>query len=72
MENNTVKLHTEDFRKKFSAIHKTGLFLTGALLILASGCVKDDLYNTPHPDKGAAVITTDWTDALAESTVPGE
>lgn len=72
MENNTVKLHTEDFRKKFSAIHKTGLFLTGALLILASGCVKDDLYNTPHPDKGAAVITTDWTDALTESTVPGE
>lgn len=72
MENNTVKLHTENFRKKFSAIHKTGLFLTGALLILASGCVKDDLYNTPHPDKGAAVITTDWTDALAESTVPGE
>lgn len=40
-----------------------------AVVLLAS-CVKDDLYNTPHPDKGAVVITTDWTEALAESTVP--
>lgn len=39
--------------------------------VLLASCVKDDLYNTPHPDKGAVVITTDWTDALAESTVPG-
>lgn len=70
MENKTVKLHTEDFRKKFSAVHKTGLFLMGTLLILASGCVKDDLHNTPHPDKGAVVITADWTEALSESTLP--
>lgn len=39
--------------------------------VLLASCVKDDLYNTPHPDKGAVVITTDWTEALAESTVPG-
>lgn len=70
MENKTVKLHTEDFRKKFSAVQKTGLFLMGTLLILASGCVKDDLHNTPHPDKGAVVITADWTEALSESTLP--
>ena len=38
--------------------------------VLLASCVKDDLYNTPHPDKGAVVITTDWTEALAESTVP--
>lgn len=59
MENNTVKLHMKDFRKKYTVVHKTGLFLTGALLILASGCVKDDLYNTPHPDKGAVVLDVD-------------
>lgn len=59
MENNTVKLHMKDFRKKYPVVHKTGLFLTGALLILASGCVKDDLYNTPHPDKGAVVLDVD-------------
>lgn len=39
-------------------------------VVLFASCVKDDLYNTPHPDKGAVVITTDWTEALAESTVP--
>ena len=39
--------------------------------VLLASCVKDDLYNTPHPDKGAVVITSDRTDALAESTVPG-
>lgn len=59
MENNTVKLHMKDFRKKYPVVHKTGLFLAGALLILASGCVKDDLYNTPHPDKGAVVLDVD-------------
>lgn len=41
-----------------------------AVVVLLASCVKDDLYNTPHPDKGAVVITTDWTEALAESTVP--
>ena len=38
--------------------------------VLLASCVKDDLYNTPHPDKGAVVITTDWTEAFAESTIP--
>lgn len=38
--------------------------------LLLTSCVKDDLYDTPHPDKGAVVIATDWTEALAESTVP--
>lgn len=41
-----------------------------AVVVLLASCVKDDLYDTPHPDKGAVVITTDWTEALAESTVP--
>lgn len=38
--------------------------------LLSSSCVKDELYDTPHPDKGAVVITTDWTDALAETDIP--
>ena len=30
--------------------------------ISLAGCdVKDPIYNTPHPDKGAIVITADWT-----------
>lgn len=70
MNDKTVKLHTKNFRKKFSTVHKTGLFLMGTLLILASGCVKDDLYNTPHPDRGAVVVTTDWTNRSEESKLP--
>lgn len=29
-------------------------------LLLFASCVKDDLYNTPHPDQGAVVLTTGW------------
>ena len=34
------------------------LTLTAATL---TACIKDDLYNTPHPDQGAIILTTDWT-----------
>lgn len=70
MKNNMEKQHTADFQKKFSCIKKTGLFLAGTILVLVTGCVKNDLYNTPHPEKGAVVITTDWMDALSETDIP--
>lgn len=38
--------------------------------ILLSACGKDDSYKTPHPDQGAVQITTDWSDALSENTIP--
>lgn len=44
--------------------------LTFALAVLLSGCVKDDLYNTPHPDKGAVKVTTDWSGASSDATLP--
>lgn len=59
--------------REITVVRKTVLPVAIATLTFAvtmTGCVKDDLYNTPHPDKGAAVVTTDWTDALAEATVP--
>lgn len=37
-----------------------------------SSCVKDDLYNTPHPDKGAVVVATDWSGKSAEADIPQE
>ena len=49
---------------------KKHLLLTGATLIFATGCVKDDLYNTPHPDKGAVTVTTDWSGRSSDATVP--
>ena len=49
---------------------KKHLLLIGVTLILATGCVKDDLYNTPHPDKGAVMVTTDWSGRSSDATVP--
>lgn len=43
---------------------------SAAALLLCSSCVKDDLYNTPHPDKGAVVITTDWTGRSSDAILP--
>lgn len=42
------------------------LYLIGAVTILTS-CVKDDLYDTPHPDRGAVVVTTDWSGKSTEA-----
>ena len=69
---------------KKTVIHKTvrgnrKINLSGIckLLIFAAvcrsfgGCVKDDLYNTPHPDKGAVRVTTDWSGRSSEASVPG-
>lgn len=38
-------------------------------LVLAS-CVKDDLYNTPHPDKGALVVTADFSERTEGNAIP--
>lgn len=49
---------------------KKQLLLAGAALILATGCGKDDLYNTPHPDRGAVTVTADWSGRSSDATVP--
>ena len=36
------------------------LYLIGAVTILTS-CVKDTLYDTPHPDYGKIAVTADWS-----------
>ena len=33
-----------------------------AAAVLLSSCVKDTLYDTPHPDYGKIAVTADWTD----------
>lgn len=40
-----------------------------AAISLAS-CVKDELYNTPHPDSGAVVVTADWSDRNSDADIP--
>lgn len=53
---------------KFAERRKLLTFVS--VLLLLTGCVKDDLYNTPHPDKGAVVIATDWTGRSSDATLP--
>lgn len=47
-----------------------GLLVCSALML--GSCVKDKLYNTPHPDKGAVMVSTDWTGLSSESIKPTE
>ena len=58
MKDRIKKQHTGNLRKEYSRTRETGFLLMGTILLLA-GCVKDDLYNTQHPDKGALVVTAD-------------
>lgn len=41
-----------------------------AIALSMTSCVKDELFDTPYPDKGTVVITTDWAETLAESDIP--
>ena len=41
-----------------------------AAAVLLSSCVKDTLYDTPHPDRGAVVVTTDWSGKSTEADIP--
>lgn len=38
--------------------------------VLLASCVKDDLYNTPHPNSGAVVVTTEWNGKSTDAIVP--
>lgn len=40
---------------------KHSLIATAALLSLVGCDVKDPIYDTPHPEKGAVTLTTDWS-----------
>lgn len=40
---------------------KHSLIATAALLFIVGCDVKDPIYDTPHPEKGAVTLTTDWS-----------
>lgn len=40
--------------------------LTLALLLTLGGCVKDDLYDTPHPDKGVVAVSIDLPQGMSQ------
>lgn len=43
-----------------------------ALFMMPTSCVKDELFNTPHPDKGAVVVKADFTGKSTSADVPVE
>lgn len=47
------------------------LLLFATVLGLLAGCVKDDLYDTPHPDKGAIVVQMDWS-GVSPDAIPDD
>ncbi len=47
--------------------------MTGAAVLAATlfaSCVKDELHDTPHPDRGAVAVTADWGGRSGEAAVP--
>lgn len=48
------------------------LICSASLALGVSSCVKDELYDTPHPDKGAIVVAADWSNRSAACAVPAE
>lgn len=52
-------------------IHKT-IFALAAVALSLTSCVKDELFNTPHPDKGAVVLTADWSERSSACAAPTE
>ena len=48
----------------------TTTILSLVLLLTLGGCVKDELYDTPHPDTGKVTVTADWADRGEEVDIP--
>ena len=67
------KMHIRTDKRANQKIKLTGicrLLIFAAAIQSLSGCVKDDLHNTPHPDRGAVKVTTNWTGHSSDATMP--
>lgn len=62
------KTYNSNRKIKFAGMFRMAIFVS--LLLLSASCVKDDLHNTPHPDKGAVKVTTDWTGRSSDAILP--
>lgn len=49
---------------------KINLLIFGMAAIMCSSCVKDELFDTPHPDSGGLTVTTDWKGKSDEADIP--
>ncbi|MEG1290546.1 MAG: FimB/Mfa2 family fimbrial subunit [Bacteroidales bacterium] len=46
------------------------ILLTTFVVVTLTGCVKDELNNTPHSNKGAVRVTTHWTELSKDAVQP--
>lgn len=66
----------KSFRTYNRAHRRISLTGTCRLLTFAAvaqslgGCSKDDPHHTPHPDKGAVVVSTDWSGRSSDAVPP--
>ena len=37
------------------------IYIIGMAALSLTGCVKDELFDTPHPGKGSITVTADWS-----------
>lgn len=51
-------------------IIQQSLLAMAALLTVAACDVNDPIFNTPHPDRGAVILATDWTARAEGVTIP--
>lgn len=49
--------------------HTTTTLLAISLLFTLASCVQDDLFNTPHPDRGVVAVSTDFPQEAAGEVV---
>lgn len=69
MEKTSIGTNHRAIRK----INRAGIckLLIFAVAVQSLGsCQKDDPHNTPHPDKGAVVISTDWSGRSSDAVLP--
>lgn len=54
-------------------MNKTSILLFAAALAASvTSCVKDELFDTPHPSTGALIVTTDWSARSSNATQPAD
>lgn len=50
----------------------TTFIFAAAIAATLTSCVKDDLYDTPHPSTGAVVVTTEWDSRSSNAPIPDD
>lgn len=67
---NSLHISFKRFTRRIKLDVLCKLLIFSFAVLQLSGCGKDDRYNTLHPDQGAVVVTTDWSDRSSDAVLP--